>query len=246
MQTWNLQEKMQYHRIARNKSRMRHVKEWNYSLSLCENAASVNSSSAGVFLPGLVELFKPFLSSLHVKYGTSIERLEKLVKRRLRKRFRKQALQRPMQRLQHRNNKTSEEDPLNLPSILEELHLNKLADWIAHKILQFQLHCTNTSLWQIKPVHTALIWVWYCLTCFIKSRSASDFVTVRYFNIWISLRLQWRMFDIQIVLMHFTVCPVNKCHMLCCTRLHCFVNITGVFFVLVLHWKIVLYLLTRL
>ncbi len=38
------------------------------------------------------------------------------------------------------------------------------------------------------------------------------------------------MFDIQIVLMHFTVCPVNKCHMLCCTRLHCFVNITGVFF----------------
>ncbi|KAF4100930.1 tumor necrosis factor receptor superfamily member 11B-like [Onychostoma macrolepis] len=92
---------------------------------------------------GGVDLFKPILSSLHVKYGTSIERLEKLVNRCLRrKRFRKQAVVRPMQRLQHWSDDTSEEEPLNLPSIQEESHLNLLADRIARKILRFQqLHC---------------------------------------------------------------------------------------------------------
>lgn len=136
---------------------LRDIKGWNYSHSLSENSASVNSSSAGVFLPGVVELFKPVLSSLHVKNGPSIERLEKLVNRRLRrKRFRKRAVDRPMQRLQHWSDETSEEEPLNLPSILEESHLNLLADRIARIILRFHKHCTSNALWQMKPVHTAL------------------------------------------------------------------------------------------
>uniref|UniRef100_A0A671Q2U7 Tumor necrosis factor receptor superfamily member 11B-like n=1 Tax=Sinocyclocheilus anshuiensis TaxID=1608454 RepID=A0A671Q2U7_9TELE len=114
--------------------------------NLSENAASVNSSSVGVFLPGLVDLFKPVLSGLHVKYGTSTERLQKLVDRRLRRnRFGKRAALHPMQRL-HWSKETSEEESLNLPSILEESHLNPLVDWIARKILRFQQHCTNTAL----------------------------------------------------------------------------------------------------
>ncbi|XP_016316730.1 tumor necrosis factor receptor superfamily member 11B-like [Sinocyclocheilus anshuiensis] len=95
---------------------------------------------------GLVDLFKPVLSGLHVKYGTSTERLQKLVDRRLRRnRFGKRAALHPMQRL-HWSKETSEEESLNLPSILEESHLNPLVDWIARKILRFQQHCTNTAL----------------------------------------------------------------------------------------------------
>ncbi|XP_016376231.1 tumor necrosis factor receptor superfamily member 6B [Sinocyclocheilus rhinocerous] len=96
---------------------------------------------------GLVDLFKPVLSGLHVQYRTSTERLQKLVDRRLRrKRFGKRAALHPMQRLQHWSKETSEEESLNLPSILEESHLNPLVDWIARNILRFQQHCTNTAL----------------------------------------------------------------------------------------------------
>ncbi|XP_042601946.1 tumor necrosis factor receptor superfamily member 11B-like [Cyprinus carpio] len=98
------------------------------------------------FLPVWADLFKPVLSGLNVQYGTSTEYLQKLVNRRLRKRrFGKRAALRPMEQ-KNWSEATSEEEPLNLPSILEESHLNALADRIARKILQFQQHCTNTPL----------------------------------------------------------------------------------------------------
>ncbi|XP_026145193.1 tumor necrosis factor receptor superfamily member 11B-like [Carassius auratus] len=92
-----------------------------------------------------VDLFKSVLSGLHVQYGTSTERLQKLVNRRLRKkRFGKHAALHPTQQLQHWSKETSQEEPLNLPSILEESHLNLLADRIARKIRRSQQHCSKT------------------------------------------------------------------------------------------------------
>lgn len=202
--------------------------------------SSENSSSAAVLLPGWEDLFKPVLSGLHIQFGIPIERMQKLVNRRLRRGCSRRNGKRAAP--QHLHDGKSEEELLNLPSFLEETHQNLLADRIARKILRFQQHCrsatvrcnraTDEGCSRCTETRTA-IWFWYCLTCFIKSRSASDFVL----TVKASSEGCW-MCDAQIVLMHFTVCPVNKFHMLCCTGLHCFVNNADDFcVVLVLHWK---------
>uniref|UniRef100_A0A8C1BY98 Tumor necrosis factor receptor superfamily, member 11b n=1 Tax=Cyprinus carpio carpio TaxID=630221 RepID=A0A8C1BY98_CYPCA len=84
-------------------------------------------------------------------YGAPTERLQKLVCRRLRRKRngKRAALLRaegPVQQLQLWNDGTSEEAPLNLPDILEESHLNLLADKIARKILRFQHRCSGPAL----------------------------------------------------------------------------------------------------
>lgn len=94
-------------------------------------------------LKGLVDVFEPVLSGLHIQYGAPIERLQKLVHRRLRrKRFGKRAALRRDEGPVH---ETSEEVHLNLPSIVEESNLNHLADRIARIILRFQHRCNGSA-----------------------------------------------------------------------------------------------------
>ncbi|XP_043088995.1 tumor necrosis factor receptor superfamily member 11B-like [Puntigrus tetrazona] len=101
--------------------------------------SNVCASCAGHTEKGLVDLFKPVVSALNPHYGASLERLQKLVMRRLRRRrFGKRAA------LRLQSWSEEDEELLNLPSVLEESHLNPLADWIARRILRFQQHCANT------------------------------------------------------------------------------------------------------
>ncbi|XP_052401038.1 tumor necrosis factor receptor superfamily member 11B-like [Carassius gibelio] len=99
-------------------------------------------------LKELLDLFEPVLSGLQIQYGSTIERLSKLVNRCLHwKKFGKQAalqsVDGPVSWLQLWSDETSEEALMNLPSIYPSY---LLADKIAHKILQFQHHCHSTEL----------------------------------------------------------------------------------------------------
>ncbi|XP_050993567.1 tumor necrosis factor receptor superfamily member 11B-like [Labeo rohita] len=95
---------------------------------------------------GWEDLFKPVLSGLHVQFGIPIERMQKLVNRRLRRGSGRRNGKRAAPQHLQRNDGTSEEELLNLPSILEETHQSLLADRIARKILRFQQHCRSREL----------------------------------------------------------------------------------------------------